>query len=113
MGWERRQGGVLANADGPIPVVPGRNDTHYGIHTHRERRRERERETEHFLFLSLSASSNEDLEVRATASLASAFEEENDCCRKGNEGKREGGREIQRSKSFLFASLSPFVNHIL
>ena len=83
LGWESRQGGVRANADGPIPVVPGRNDTHYGIHT--------ERETEHSLFpLPLSASSNEDLEVRAAASLASASEEENDCGRKGNEEKREG-----------------------
>ena len=85
LGWENRQGGVLANADGPIPVVPGRNDTHYGIHTGRKRERDRA-----FSFSSLSASSNEDLEVRAAASLASASEEENDCGRKGNEEKREG-----------------------
>ena len=38
-GWDRRDGeagdDANANADGPIPVVPGRNDTHYGIRTER------------------------------------------------------------------------------
>ena len=93
--WDGRTGreGSLPTPMAPFPLFQGEMIRIMGY----TRRRERA-----FSFPPLSASSNEDLEVRAAASLASASEEENDCGRKGNGEKREGGRS---SAARVFYSL--------